>query len=189
MTDETDGTGDADGVDAADTTADDADGGTDAAADDADDGAATFLVTAVDAESAVLRDVDSGQVHTLSENPGLAVDDAVEGRVEQEPPLEVTARLVDVERRWSPSLERSEEAPTAQVRELAAAGEVGGLHREPRAGEGEIHVLTVPEGKTEAAVEDVLGDREAALARAARLGVARVEVRSAPGVVSVRYMP
>jgi len=35
----------------------------------------------------------------------------------------------------------------------------------------------------------VLADREATLSRAARLGVARVEVRSEPGVVSVRYMP
>jgi hypothetical protein len=179
MTDERDATDGASG----------ADGTGDAGDADATASTGTFLVTAADAESAVLRDVDSGRVHTLSEHPDLAVDDAVEGRVEPDPPLGVTHRLVDVERRWSLSLERSEEAPTTQVRELAADGSVGDLHREPRAGEGELHVLTVPEAETESAVEDVLDDREATLARAARLGVARVEVRSAPGVVSVRYMP
>jgi hypothetical protein len=61
--------------------------------------------------------------------------------------------------------------------------------RRERAGTGELHVLTVPEERTGAAVEDVLADREATLSRAARLGVARVEVRSAPGVVVVRYLP
>ncbi|ERH11837.1 MAG: hypothetical protein J07HB67_00848, partial [halophilic archaeon J07HB67] len=31
----------------------------------------TFVVTHADAESAMLRDTDTGQVHTLSENPDL----------------------------------------------------------------------------------------------------------------------
>ena len=62
------------------------------------------------------------------------------------------------------------------------------MTRRERAGTGELHVLTVPDGETEAAVADVLED-EATLARAARLGVERVEVRSEPGVVSVRYLP
>jgi len=49
--------------------------------------------------------------------------------------------------------------------------------------------LTPPEEDTADAVSDVIDDREATLSRAARLGVNRVEVRSEPGVVSVRYMP
>ena len=57
-----------------------------------------------------------------------------------------------------------------------------------RAGEGELHVLTVPEDGTTDAVADVLDDEET-LARAARLGVRRVEVRGESGVVSVRYLP
>jgi hypothetical protein len=36
---------------------------------------------------------------------------------------------------------------------------------------------------------DVIDDREGTLSRAARLGVNRVEVRSEPGVVAVRYLP
>ena len=148
----------------------------------------TFLVTAADEESAVLKDVDGGQVHTLAENPGVEPGDAVEGTLAPEPPMEVTWRVVDVESRRSLSVAESDEPPTQQERDLAAEQAVGELTREPRAGVGEIHVLTIPEDETEAAVADVV-DEEAALARAARLGVARVEVRSEPGVVSVRYLP
>jgi hypothetical protein len=149
----------------------------------------TFLVTHADDDSAVLQDVDRGQVHTLSSNPGLAVDDAVEGVVAPEPPLEVTAELVEVEERRPLSIRESREPPTTHEREIAAEQSVGELTREERAGIGELHVITVPEEETEAAVQDVLEDREATLSRAARLGVNRVEIRSEPGVVSVRYLP
>nr|WP_154018311.1 DUF5812 family protein [Halolamina sediminis] len=149
----------------------------------------TFLVTHADDDSAVLRDVDRGQVHTLSSNPGLSVDDAVEGVVAPEPPLEVTAELVEVEERRPLSIDESREPPTKQEREIAAEQSVGELTKQERAGIGEIHVISVPEDETEAAVEDVLDDREATLGRAARLGVNRVEIRSEPGVVSVRYLP
>ncbi len=149
----------------------------------------TFLVTAADEESAVLKDVTSGQVHTLAANPGIERDEAVEGTVAPEPPLNVSWRLVEIERQWQLSLDVSEESPTAHSREIAADQSVGDLTREERAGTGEIHVISVPEEGTEEAVGDVLDDREGTLSRAARLGVARVEIRSEPGVVVVRYMP
>jgi len=50
-------------------------------------------------------------------------------------------------------------------------------------------VVTVPDDGTSEAVDDIVDDREGTLSRAARLGVNRVEVRSEPGVVSVRYLP
>jgi len=149
----------------------------------------TFLVTHVDDESAVLKDVETGQVHTLSSNPGVEEGDAVEGAVAPEPPLEVTAELVEIAERRSLRLAESREPPTAHEREIAAEQAVGELTREERAGIGELHVISVPEGETEAAVQDVLDDREATLSRAARLGVNRVEIRSEPGTVSVRYLP
>ncbi|MFB6221758.1 MAG: DUF5812 family protein [Halolamina sp.] len=149
----------------------------------------TFLVTHADEESAVLKDVDSGQVHTLSSNPGVEEDDAIEGTVAPEPPLEVTAELVDVVERRSLRLHESEEPPTAHEQDIAADQSVGELTREERAGTGELHVISVPEAETEAAVQDVLDDRETTLSRAARLGVNRVEIRSQPGIVSVRYLP
>lgn len=147
-----------------------------------------FLVTHADEESTVLKDVDRGQVHTLSGNPGVEAGDLLEGTVAPEPPMEVTYELVEFETETHLDVEESPEPPTRQERELAADQAVGEVTTEERAGEGEIHVLAVPEEGTESAVSDVLTD-EATLVRAARLGVDRVEVRSAPGVVSVRYLP
>jgi hypothetical protein len=149
----------------------------------------TFLVTAADDDTAVLSDVDDGQVHTLAENPGVEVGEAIEGTVAPEPPMEVAWQLVDVAERWTISVEESAESPTSLERELAAEGAVGELTKRERAGTGEIHVLTVVEDETDAAVADLLDDATSLRERAARLGVERVVVRSAPGVVSVRYLP
>ncbi|USZ67504.1 DUF5812 family protein [Halorussus salilacus] len=148
----------------------------------------TFLVTHADEDSAVLKDVRHGQVHTLSSNPGVEEHDAVEATVAPDPPMNVTWSVVEVEERRELTTERSEEPPTQQEREMAADRPVGEVARTERAGTGEIHVLTVPPGDTEDAVADVLDD-EGTLSRAARLGVSRVEVRAEDGVVSVRYMP
>lgn len=148
----------------------------------------TFLVTHAEEESAVLKDVEAGQVHTLSSNPGVEANDAIEATVAPEPPMQVTWTVVDVEDRRSLSVDESEEPPTVQERELAAEQDVGDLTQEERAGIGEIHVLTVPSEETENAIDDVLED-EGTLVRAARLGVNRVEVRAEDGVVSVRYLP
>ena len=149
----------------------------------------TFLVTHADDESAVLKDVHDGQVHTLASNPGVAVDDAIEGTVAPDPPMAVSWQLTEINEQRSLSIEESAEPPTAREQELAADQPVGELTTEPRAGTGELHILTVPEDTTATAVDDVLNDREATLSRAARLGVNRVEIRSEPGVVSVRYLP
>lgn len=150
----------------------------------------TFLVTHADSESAMLRNVDSGQVHALASNPGIEEGDVIDGSVGSEPPLEIAWNLTNVESRRSIPIERGEEPPTSQERELAANVAVGEIVREERAGTGELHVLSVPKGEIEDAVADVLDDEET-LARAARLGVDRVEVRSdrEEGVLSVRYLP
>ena len=149
----------------------------------------TFLVTAVDDDSAVLKDVNDGQVFGLSSNPGVERFDAVDGTVEADPPLEVSWSLVDVASRRSLSVERSDEPPTEKTRDTAADQPVGELTRYERAGTGEVHVITVPEEDTDRSVDDVVSDEETVFSRAARLGVSRVEVRSEPGVVSVRYVP
>ena len=148
----------------------------------------TFLVTHAEDESAVLKDVHDGQVHTLSSNPGVEEADAVEATVAPDPPMNVTWSVVEVEERRPLTTERSEEPPTVHERETAAEQAVGEISRKERAGTGEIHVLSVPPEDTDEAVGDVLDD-EGTLSRAARLGVNRVEVRSEDGVVSVRYMP
>jgi len=147
-----------------------------------------FVVTHADEASAVLKDVDRGGVHTLGDDPGVDPEEVIEGTLEPEPPMAVTYRIAEIDTRRRLSLEESPEPPTRQERRLADEQDVGEVTRRERAGTGELHVLTVPEDGTEAAVEDVLAD-EATLVRAARIGVDRVEVRSEPGVVSVRYMP
>lgn len=156
----------------------------------------TFLITHAEEDTAVLRDVESGRVHTLSENPGVAEGEVLSGTLAPEPPLEVTWRLVSMDERRSITLERSDESLTPQEREISAEQDPGEIARKERAGEGEVHVISVPSDSTEQstpteqAIRDVLDD-DATLARAARLGVTRVEVRSDDddGVVSVRYLP
>jgi hypothetical protein len=179
MTDEQDvrgPTGDAQGSDA------DAAGATDTKT-------GTFLVTHADDDSAVLTDVHDGQVHTLAANPGLAADEAVTGTLRPVPPMAVAWAVDEIDERWAISVEDSDLAPTRQEREIADGQAVGELTRQERAGEGELHVITVPEEGVEQAVADVLDDAAGLRSRAARLGVNRVEVRSAAGVVSVRYVP
>jgi len=146
----------------------------------------TFLVTAADEETATLRDVVDQQVITLSDNPGLEADDVIQGTVEPEPPMEVAYQLTETERQWQIPVERSDLEPTTLATEIAAEQAVGEITQREREGEGEFHVLTVPDA--EAAAEDVIDD-VATLERAARLGVDRVSVRVGDGVVSVRYLP
>lgn len=156
---------------------------------DTDEATGTFVVTHADEGTAVLRDVDAGQVHTLGENPGVETGDVLEATLAAEPPMEVTWTVQTIDARRHVTVEESPEPPTTQERDIAADQSVGEVTRRERAGKGEIHVISVPEAETAASVDDVLDDEET-LARAARMpAVTRVEVRSAAGVVSVRYLP
>ncbi|MFB6143120.1 MAG: DUF5812 family protein [Halorientalis sp.] len=148
----------------------------------------TFLVTNADAESAVLRDVADAQVHTLADNPGVEAGEVVVASIEPDPPMEVAWRVADLRERRSIPVEQSPEPPTTHARDLAADQATGDVTRRERAGEGEVHVITVPPGEAAAAAEEVVADEET-VARAARLGVERVEVRTGEGVVTVRYLP
>lgn len=148
----------------------------------------TFLVTTAEEEAATLRDVHDQQVITLAGNPGVEAGEVLEATVAPEPPLEVAYRISEVESRRTIPVERSEMTPTTMEQEMAAERSEGSINRRERAGDGEIHVLTVPTERTDQAAADVVDDQET-IARAARLGVERVEVRAADGVVSVRYLP
>ncbi|ELY93580.1 hypothetical protein C482_19319 [Natrialba chahannaoensis JCM 10990] len=155
----------------------------------------TFVVTHAEDESAVVRDVDTAQIHTLGSNPGLDANDVLEATVAPEPPLEVTWQVIEVAERRRVELVDSDLSPTQHEAELAADAETGDLIQEERAGTGEIHVFRVPAEEVEAAAQDVLEDEET-IARAARLNAVRVEVRRTTGldaiddgVLSVRYLP
>ena len=148
----------------------------------------TFYVTHAEAESATLRDVTDSQVVTLSENPGVEAGTVVEATVKAEPPMEVTYTAVELGEPRSIPVETVGLEPTRQAIEVASEQAVGELTTRERAGEGELHILTVPDEETDAAAADVVED-VATVERAARLGAERVEIRTAPGVVSVRYLP
>ncbi|MFB6206224.1 MAG: DUF5812 family protein [Haloglomus sp.] len=149
-----------------------------------------FVVTHADDDSAVLKAVDGGQVHTLATNPGVEADDIVEATLAPEPPMEVTWRVVDLESRRALSIERSPEPPTGPAYDLAADQPVGEVTRRERAGEGELHVLTLEPGSVADAAEEVAED-EATRTVAARVDARRVELRldDEEGVLSVRYLP
>jgi hypothetical protein len=153
-----------------------------------DEKTATFLVTSADDESAVLSDVEDAQVHTLSENPGLAEGDVLEATLAPDPPMDVTYSVVDVDDRRRIPVEESDETPTRQAAEMAADLDAGELATTEREGVGEVHVLGVPPEGVEETVEDVRTDDQT-VARAARIGIQRVEIRSGEDFVSVRYLP
>ena len=148
----------------------------------------TFLVSHVDEGGAVLRDVRDAEVHTLDETRDLAAGEVLEATIAATRPMGVVWSIVAVEARRTIPVERSSESPTAHAVDIAADQGVGEVTTRERAGEGELHILTVPPAETDAAAADVIADEET-VARAARLGVDRVEVRADDGVVSVRYLP
>jgi hypothetical protein len=148
----------------------------------------TFLVTHVDEGSAVLRDVHDAEVHTLDGTEDLVAGEVLSATLTAAPPMGLVWSIRTVETRRTIPVERSPESPTTLAVDIATDQAVGEVTTRERAGEGELHVLTVPAEETDSAVADVLGDEET-VARAARLGVDRVEVRADEGVVSVRYLP
>ena len=148
----------------------------------------TFLVTHADEGSAILQDAASSRVHTLASNPGLTSETVVEGTLRAQQPFGATWELVERETVKEIPVETTDLSPTRQSREAAQQQAVGELTRIERAGEGELHVITVPEDETDGAVAD-LRDDETTHLQAARVGADRVEIRSAPGLVVVRYLP
>ena len=148
----------------------------------------TFLVTHADDESVTVRDVVDSQVLTLSENPGVEAGAVIEATLEPEPPMEVTYAVAELAAEHDIPVEVVDLEPTQQEKDLAADQPVGELTTRERAGTGELHVLTVPDGEEAATAEAVAADEET-VACAGRLGVDRVEIRTASSVVSVRYLP
>lgn len=163
---------------------------TDREAEDHERVTGTFLVAEADerGDGAVLMDAERGRVHTVADAGDLAAGEALTGELVATGAVGTVWRVAEVASRWAIEVGESDEPPTQHAR-ASASDEVGDLVRIERAGDGELHVITVPEGETAKAVTDVLADEQGLRARAARLGVARVEVRSAPGVVCVRYLP
>ena len=147
----------------------------------------TFVVLRADDATAMLRSSE-GQVVTLDladEDHDLVRGVVLTGTVAAGP-AGVTYEVGEVEDRRHVELIDSDLQPTTQARRVAEDLPEGDLERLERAGEGEVHVLSVPD--PDAAAADVLED-DTTLERAARLGAVRVEVRRGDGLLSVRYLP
>lgn len=148
----------------------------------------TFVATHVDEASAVLQEVDTAQVHTIDESPSFPAGTVIEGTIATKPPMEVVWELQDIDDQRQIELVETELSPTTQAQAAVADEAPGTVTRIEREGDGELHVLRVPAGEEAATVTEILDDDET-IARAARLGVVRVELRAGDGVVSVRYLP
>ncbi|WP_254864781.1 DUF5812 family protein [Halovivax gelatinilyticus] len=157
---------------------------------DADAITSTFVVTHADEASAVVQNVETAQVHTLSSNDDLTEGEVVDATVVPEPPLEVTWELREIDDRRTIEIVDSDLSPTVHTREVAEDQSVGDIETVERAGRGEIHVLRVEPDAVETAAAEVVEDPET-VARAARLDAVRVEVRrdAEDGILSVRYLP
>lgn len=146
----------------------------------------TFVVTHTDEQVALLRDVETAQVHSVTEHPELEPGEVITGSLVAGS-LGTTWTVDAIEERRSVSVERTDLEPTAASRETAAEMETGELRRIERAGEGEVHVIGTD--SPEQAAAEVASDPET-VARAARLDAVRVEIRVEPeGFLTVRYLP
>jgi hypothetical protein len=149
----------------------------------------TFYVKYATDVSVTLHEVDTGQIFTLIENPGVENHDILEATLEPQPPMEVSYLVDELEATYTVPVERSPEPPTRQVQEVAAEMDEMEAVAIEREGEGEIHVLRVDPGDIEQTAEELHED-EMTHKNAARYGVDRVEIRTdESGIVSVRYLP
>lgn len=155
-----------------------------------DERTGTFVVTHVDAHSALLRDVETAQVVTVGDHPDLTDGELIEATVAPEPPTNVTWTIDDLTDRWTVEVSETDLEPTRKSRSLAAETPVGDVSTYERAGTGEVHVLSVPPEGVETAAADVCDDPET-VTRAGRLDARRVEIRTdeTDGVLCVRYLP
>jgi hypothetical protein len=151
--------------------------------------AGTFYVKYATDVSVTLHEVDTGQIFTLIENPGVENHDIMEASLVAQPPMEVSYLVEDLEEIYTVPVETSPEPPTQQVQEIAAEMDEMEAVAIDREGEGEIHILRVDPENVEQTAEELHED-EMTYKNAARYEINRVEVRTdESGIVSVRYLP
>lgn len=155
-----------------------------------DQATGTFFVKHVEDFAVTLHEVDTGQIFTVIENPGLEPNEIIEASLIAQPPMEVSYLFDEIHSRRTIPVQTLEESPTGQTEQIAGEMEPGQAVAIEREGEGEIHVLTVEPEETETTVDELTGD-EMTYKNAARYGVARVELRwdAEAGIVAVRYLP
>lgn len=150
----------------------------------------TFYVKHTEETAVTLHEVNTTQIYTLIQNPGLRAHDLIEATLMAQPPMEVSYVIHELHERWNVPIEVSSEPPTRQVQKAVAEMDTMQAVALDREGEGEIHVLSVDPENVERTVEE-LADDEMTYKNAARYGVERVEIRTdeEAGIVSIRYLP
>lgn len=150
----------------------------------------TYYVKYATDSSITLHDVDTAQIFTVIENPGVESNDIIEADLMAQPPMEVSYLVTELHERKTIPVTRSDEPPTQQILEAGERMDVGQAVAIDREGTGEIHVLRVEPNRIEDIPEELEAD-EMTYKNAARYGVNRVEIRTAtePAIVSIRYLP
>jgi len=147
-----------------------------------------FYVKHTEDVAVTLHEIDSEQIYTLIENPGLETHQILDATITENPPLGVSYVLEEIHSQETIPVEYSDEPPTRQVQQIVTDMEHGQAVAIEREGEGEIHVLHVDPDDTAETAEGI-DDDETTYKNAARYGIERVEVRTDEGIVSIRYLP
>lgn len=150
----------------------------------------TYYVKYAEDSAITLHNVETAEICTLIENPGIETHDIIEATLIAQPPMEVSYLIKDLREHYSIDIEQSPEPPTRQILEIAGEMDENEVIPIEREGEGEIHILKIASEKVEQTAEE-MDDEENAYKNAAENGVDRVEIRTdeQAGVVSIRYLP
>jgi hypothetical protein len=155
-----------------------------------DTASGTFYVKFAEESAVTLHEVDTGQIFTLIENPGVEAHDIIEASLVAQPPMEVSYRVDEMDDQYSIPVETSPEPPTSHVQDIAMDLSFGESLAIDREGEGEIHILRIEPDDVGQVAEELHSD-ELTYKNAARYAVGRVEIRTddEDGIVSIRYLP
>jgi len=155
-----------------------------------DTASGTYYVKYATESSITLHDVNTAQIFTVIENPGVESHDIIEADLIAQPPMEVSYLVKELHEQKTIPITYSDEQPTQQILEAGEEMDVGQAVAIDREGIGEIHVLRVDTDQVESTAEE-LDEDEMTYKNAARYGVNRVEIRTAtdPSIVSIRYLP
>jgi hypothetical protein len=150
----------------------------------------TYYVKYAEDTAVTLHNIETAEISTLIENPGLETHDIIEAELIAQPPMEVSYLIRELHDHYSIDVETSPEPPTAQVMDIAEQMDEDEVIAIEREGNGEIHILKIdPEDVARTA--DSLDDDEKPYKNAVDVGVDRVEIRTDEdeGVISIRYLP
>lgn len=150
----------------------------------------TYYVKYAEEKAVTLHDVDTAEINTLIQNPGIETHDIIEATLIAQPPMEVSYILKEMHDHYSIDVETSPESPTKQVMDISEQMDEDEVIAIEREGNGEIHILKINPADV-ARTADSLDDDEKPYKNAADVGVDKVEIRTDEdeGVISIRYLP